>query len=76
MDAVSSSNYDQSLTLGAMQCLLAYRLHCNLVIRKGSYGQVCTASRGKAGRGTVPTGLAIARSLLESVSCFANPPST
>lgn len=44
----SSSNLAQSSTLDATQRRPAYLLHRDLVIGKGSYGQVCIASRGEA----------------------------
>lgn len=47
-DAASSSNLAQSSTLDATQRRPAYLLHRDLVIGKGSYGQVCIASRGEA----------------------------
>lgn len=48
-DAASSSNLgQQSSTLDATQRRPAYLLHRDLVIGKGSYGQVCIASRGEA----------------------------
>jgi hypothetical protein len=49
MDAASSGgNLAQSSTLDATQRRPAYLLHRDLVIGKGSYGQVCIASRGEA----------------------------
>ena len=48
-DAASSSNLaQQTSTLDATQRRPAYVLHRDLVIGKGSYGQVCIASRGEA----------------------------
>ena len=47
-DAASSSNLAQTSTLDATQRRPAYLLHRDLVIGKGSYGQVCIASRGEA----------------------------
>lgn len=47
-DAASSSNLAQSSTLDGTQRRPAYLLHRDLVIGKGSYGQVCIASRGEA----------------------------
>ncbi|KAL7550154.1 hypothetical protein ACHAWF_013393 [Thalassiosira exigua] len=47
-DAASSGNLAQSSTLDATQRRPAYLLHRDLVIGKGSYGQVCIASRGEA----------------------------
>lgn len=47
-DAASSSNLAQSSTTDATQRRPAYLLHRDLVIGKGSYGQVCIASRGEA----------------------------
>lgn len=47
-DAASSSNLAQPSTLDATQRRPAYLLHRDLVIGKGSYGQVCIASRGEA----------------------------
>jgi hypothetical protein len=69
-DAASSSNLaQQTSTLDATQRRPAYLLHRDLVIGKGSYGQVCIASRGEA-RATIPTGPpASARSSLASTSC-------
>lgn len=47
-DAASSGGLAQSSTLDATQRRPAYLLHRDLVIGKGSYGQVCIASRGEA----------------------------
>lgn len=47
-DAASSSNLGQPSNLDAVQRRPAYLLHRDLVIGKGSYGQVCIASRGEA----------------------------
>lgn len=47
-DAASSSNLAQTSNLDAAQRRPAYLLHRDLVIGKGSYGQVCIASRGEA----------------------------
>jgi hypothetical protein len=47
-DAASSSNLAQTSTLDATQRRSAYLLHRDLVIGKGSYGEVCIASRGEA----------------------------
>ena len=47
-DAASSSNLGTPSGLDAVQRRPAYLLHRDLVIGKGSYGQVCIASRGEA----------------------------